>query len=449
MPYDGQPASKGGHADLIRNPQVKAFLSKCEVKAGPSDAEGEKIADTYHDAPKTEVLPELVVASDSSPFSEPVKKDFPSTQVGYVNVSLMGFDMCDYNGLQPQGSKFVDPHAVASFHRKAQKASFVLPGSNVRYGGKEKVQDGFRQAVFEQLSDDQTRIDSAGPNIVETMLHIEGGSIVVKKCPACGEEHIFPFNRKEMVMACPSCKADVYVTDSLRIHEQMSDFGDNTAAVTRFMNAAEHLQICALVYTMDMLDLDRLSNTAIIVDGPLALFGQPAKFHASIQAFYNAVFDRCRAAGKKPPLIMGLQKEGQVMEHARSLSRFLRPGTFQVISDDYRARYINGIEPDNTNFGNETYYGQDFIYKTDAGQIFDVCLAYPIAQKAAGFGKQKADLALYQDWLARAFKLIRHLEFDLYESAVVPIALAHRHASISLKPGGAMLNVLTKNHLGI
>lgn len=449
MPYDGQQASKGGHSDIIRNPEVQAFLDKCAYMRQPSAAEGEAIAATFHDAPKTDELPALVVASDSSPFSDPISRQFPSTQVGYVNVSLIAFDMGDFNGLQPKGSHFVDPHLVAEFHRKAKKVSFVLPGANVRYAGASSVQSGFRRAVYEQLSDERTKIDKNGCTLADTLLAIEGGKLPIEKCPACGQAHGFTFSKDEEVAACPSCAENVYMTDALRIHEQMSDFGDNTAAITRFMNAAEHLQICTLLKTMAENSLEALSKAAVMVDGPLALFGQPAKFHASIQSFYNQLFDRCRARGLAPPLIMGLQKEGQVMEHARSLAPYLRPGTFNVISDEYRATYINGIQPQNDNFGHETYYGQDFIYKTDAGQIFDVCLAYPISDKKdrSSFGKRKSDVALYEPWLARAFALIRHLEFDLYESAVVPVALAHRHASISLKPGGAMLEVLTKKHL--
>jgi len=449
MPYDGQQASKGGHSDIIRNPDVQAFLGKCAYMRQPSAAEGEAIAAGFAEAPKTDELPALVVASDSSPFSDPISRQFPSTQVGYVNVSLIAFDMQDFNGLQPQGSAFVDPHLVAEFHRKAKKVSFVLPGANVRYDGASSVQNGFRQAVYEQLSDERTKIDARGCTLADTLLAIEGGLIRIEKCPSCGAVHDFPFAKQEEVIACPGCGEKVFVTDALRIHEQMSDFGDNTAAITRFMNAAEHLQICTLLKTMAENSLEALSRAAVIVDGPLALFGQPAKFHASIQSFYNELFSKCFAAGLAPPLIMGLQKEGQVMEHARSIAPHLRPGTFQVVSDDYRAKYINGIQPLNDNFGHETYYGQDFIYKTDAGQIFDVCLAYPIADKKdrPSFGKRKSDVALYEPWLARAFALIRHLEFDLYESAVVPVALAHRHASISLKPGGAMLEVLTRKHL--
>jgi hypothetical protein len=449
MPYDGQQASKGGHSDIIRNPQVQEFLGNCAYMRQPSAAEGEAIAASFHEAPKTDELPALVIASDSSPFSDPISRQFPSTQVGYVNVSLIAFDMADFNGLQPKGSRFVDPHMIAEFHRKAKKVSFVLPGSNVRYAGASSVQNGFRLAVYEQLSDDRTRIDKNGCTLAETLLAIEAGKLVVQKCPNCGAARDFPFSRNEKVITCLNCSERVYLTDALRIHEQMSDFGDNTAAITRFMNAAEHLQICTLLKTMSENSLETLSNSAVMVDGPLALFGQPAKFHASLQAFYNELFDKCTSKGLPPPLIMGLQKEGQVMEHARSLAPYLKPGTFNVISDEYRARYINGIQPQNDNFGHETYYGQDFIYKTDAGQIFDVCLAYPIADKKdrAAFGKRKAEIALYAPWLARVFALIRHLEFDLYESAVVPVALAHRHASISLKPGGAMLEVLTKQHL--
>jgi hypothetical protein len=51
--------------------------------------------------------------------------------------------------------------------------------------------------------------------------------------------------------------------------------------------------------------------------------------------------------------------------------------------------------------------------------------------------------------LAKAFSLIRYFEFDLYENAVVPIALAHRHASISLVPGGKVLDLVTRAGLGI
>jgi len=220
--------------------------------------------------------------------------------------------------------------------------------------------------------------------------------------------------------------------------------------MTRFMNATEHLLLANLVKELADSDMEGLSKCAVMIDGPLALFGQPAKYHASLQRFYNDIFERCKTVGRTPPLILGLQKDGQVMEHARSLAPFLKNGTYRPITDDYRANFINGISPLTENFGHETYYGQDFIYKTDSGRIFDVCLAYPFVDKQnrRDFAKMKAEVAHYEPWIARAFALIRHLESDLYENATVPTVLAHRHASISLKPGGTLLDLLTKQYLG-
>lgn len=449
MPYDGQQASKRGHVDLVKNKDVEDFLSNCEYLKAPNNETVEKIAATYLEAPKTDSLPKLVVASDASAYSGSINDKFPSTQVGYVKLSLMAFDMADYNGLTVPGIPFVEPYKLAELHNSGRAIAFTLPGSNVRYRGL-RVQDGFRLSIYEQLSGDRTKLRLDGCSIKDMLYHIEGGAIEFDKCPSCGESHGFQFRDPNDIIRCPKCDADVYVTDSLRIHEQISDHGDNGAAITRFMNAVEHLQLAAVIKAMADNNLDALSETAIMLDGPLALFGQPARYHSSIQAFYHSIFQKCIDAGKQPPLIIGMQKEGMVMEHARSLAPFLKDGTYCAISDHYRAEFINGIAPLTDNFGHETYYGQDFIYKTDSGRVFDVCLAYPFADKKdrKGFAVKKADPVNYEPWIARAFALIRHLEFDLYRDAVVPIALAHRHASISLKPGGTLLDVLTKKHLG-
>ena len=105
-----------------------------------------------------------------------------------------------------------------------------------------------------------------------------------------------------------------------------------------------------------------------------------------------------------------------------------------------------------SNFGNETCYGQDFLFKTERGRIFNFALPYPFLDKTAGgggagFARVKADLTNYGGLIERACDLIRHFEMDLYDNAIVPAALAHRHASISLSPGGKVLNLLLRSGL--
>lgn len=58
-------------------------------------------------------------------------------------------------------------------------------------------------------------------------------------------------------------------------------------------------------------------------------------------------------------------------------------------------------------------------------------------------------MAGYGDRIGRAFDVVREFEFDLYENSVIPIALAHRHASISLVPGGKVLDLVTRVALGV
>jgi hypothetical protein len=93
--------------------------------------------------------------------------------------------------------------------------------------------------------------------------------------------------------------------------------------------------------------------------------------------------------------------------------------------------------------------GQDFIFKTEKGNVFTVGLPYPAAQKSgsADFAQLKVDLQRYGEQIGRAFDVVRHFELDLYENAVIPVALAHRHASISLTPGGRVLDLVTRNGL--
>ena len=89
MPYPREQASKGGHSDFIRNPDVKQFLESCSYLREPSDSEAQAIAGLYQPAPigEPKMLPLAVVASDASKSDAPINNKLPSTQVGFLKVS--------------------------------------------------------------------------------------------------------------------------------------------------------------------------------------------------------------------------------------------------------------------------------------------------------------------------------------------------------------------------
>jgi hypothetical protein len=214
----------------------------------------------------------------------------------------------------------------------------------------------------------------------------------------------------------------------------------------------EHLMLAGFILQVFDAQPQALSDIAFVLDGPLALFGEPAKLHPRLQKLIFRVNERLAKMGLQPMLVLGLQKTGGVMDHARLLERFLPVGVLRVVDDEYRSQYITGGDSPAANFGNETYYGQDFLFKTERGRIFNFAIPYPFADKTIdgggrGFAKAKVDLAHYGSLVERACDLIRHFEMDLYDNAIVPVALAHRHASISLVPGGKVLDLLVRSGL--
>ena len=459
MPYGNQTADKRGHADFIRNPDVQAFMQDCVFLKEPSNAEAERIARTYGPAPAGQPprLPGFVVASDASKNESSLQDKLPSTQIGFIKVSHVLILMDKYQELVDPRSRFVDPFKVAELHRQAQPITFVLPGSNVQYKGAPTVRDGFRQAVYDQLTADRR----AGGNrmvLTETLLTLNDDQLTIEKCPVvtCQQDisHLV-FNKRQPTHTCTHCTGTVYATDWLRLHEGISDFGDNASAMTRMMNAVEHLLLAGLVLEMLAGNPAALGKVAFVMDGPLALFGEPAKLHPRLMKLFHRANAKLAELGLEPLLVMGLQKTGIVMDHARLLQRFLNQiypgqGVLRVIDDQYRHEFITGSDNPAENFGHESYYGQDFLFKTEKGRIFNFALPYPFPAKDGrrdDFARRKVEATRYGSLLERACDLIRHFELDLYDDAIVPVALAHRHASISLMPGGKMLDLLAREGL--
>jgi hypothetical protein len=189
---------------------------------------------------------------------------------------------------------------------------------------------------------------------------------------------------------------------------------------------------------------------AFFIDGPLAIFGNPAWMHRSIMIFLQEINRKLEKYGQPPLTVIGLQKTGQVVDHVTLIDRFIPKNRILAINDEYRYQYIlSGRDPSGQGFGFETYYGQDFIYKTESGRTFVFALPYPYASKdtpGIDFIKAKIKFENYPQ-LTKALKLITYLESDLYENAIVPIALAHRFTAISFRPGGRVLDLLTRDAL--
>lgn len=462
MPYENEYAHKTSHMHFVKNPEVLAFLDNCEYLTVPSDEEAQQMAAYFLPPTRDESrpLPEMALAIDGSPYESSKDDRLPSTKIGYLKVGAILFSLEQFNSLR--NGRFVDPFRVATLQDNNTTLSFVLPSANVKLKGKANVRDSFRAALDAQFLSKATRFDDKNhhTSLRSTLFHLayrrpgklksrDPFHLKIHACPTCKDGPV-EVEDKEDAQFCPFCGAEVYPTDCLRLWEEVSDYQSNYTALSRLMTVLEHLLPIHYIRFVADRALFTLTRIAFFLDGPLAIYGPSAWLHRSIMIYLHEINAKLMRQNQPPLLIIGLQKTGQIVDHVNMIDRYIPPDRLFCIDDDYRYKFIlANRDPSANGYGSETYYGQDFIFKTRNGRTFVFALPYPYASKDApdsDFIKEKVDWRRYP-MLPVAVRLIEHLESDLYRNAVVPIALAHRYTAISLQPGGRVLDLLTKRVL--
>lgn len=73
-------------------------------------------------------------------------------------------------------------------------------------------------------------------------------------------------------------------------------------------------------------------------------------------------------------------------------------------------------------------------------------MLYPVDSRDIKFGDIVFDYKNYKN-LNTILNLVNDISIDLYEDAILPVALAHKYAAISLNPGTNILEIFIKKHL--
>lgn len=238
MPYEGEFASKSAHSDIVRNPEVAAFLEECEFLKPPSDAEAQAMTSRFVVPPPTEGvdLGTKVIAVDGSPYEASKDDMLPSTKIGYVQIGCVLIDMARFDSLREGGSGFVDPFRVAQLQEDNRRLIFPLPSANMHWQNKGSVRDSFRAVVDAHLFSEKTRFASDDPttSLRTTLFHLAAlrpgnmGSgdpevLLLHRCPVCGVGPV-PVTDTEDPQTCPNCGEQVYPSDVLRLWEEVSDY---------------------------------------------------------------------------------------------------------------------------------------------------------------------------------------------------------------------------------
>lgn len=454
MSYPSEFASKLAYVPLVRNDCVRQFLAECStVGKGPGPAPIESAFVPIQSLP--DLSPELqVIAYDGSRWEAAVEARRNSALLGFIQIGQVRFKLGEFLSLR--GRTPVDPLAVASLHSQRRLVDLVLPSARIRWREHGTVRDSFRAAVHEYFRQPLGEGRDPLVNRLYELAAVRPGplstgdpqTLRLHRCPSCGEGPL-DLRRSPDRQTCPECGSIIYPTDCLRLHEEVQEVESNENVMTRLMTALEHLLIYDHVRQTAERDIRAIASNVWFVDGPLALFGPASWLHAPLQHAYAELNHQLEASDLGPLLLIGVQKTGQLAEHARRIRPQVPVRSFYPLDDQYRySRVVTSRAPNSAGFGRQSYYGQDFLFRSASGRIHVFSLPYPSATKTdSDFDQIKTDHTQYPQ-LPVMLAMIERLVSSRHPDALVPTLLAHRVTALSRRPGGRVLELFSRSHIG-
>ena len=444
MPYEGEYAKHRSIARIVNDPGVKYLLDGCRKKE--SCGEGDMRPRSSQMKPSA-VVPTYIIAIDGGNQEIAVQNGYPGAEASFITVSSVLMDVALMQRLD--ADRPVDPVAFRTIE-SSSSINAVLPGTNVIYKDNDSAVASFRQVLFESLERWSAWPESGAENLLITfealMAHRAdiAGRCPYEDCP----DDLRPFRRGAGIYECACAqRRRVYSTDSLRIHEGLAPGGSSGKAFGEVRQVLEHLWLVHVLRMMEQRDmLPLLSQVALVLDGPLAIYGHPAWLSTCIYRELKRMNSRLRERGLPDLLVMGIEKSGNFVNHLESLdiSRdgrkdYLPRQTAYLLDDQYIKENIV-LSDSSLLYGHNTYYGRKLFYKTRNGAR--------IVSNIASLDEQHRDSRTAEDKqyprLADALALLDRLESSRYPNAVIPLSVAHAEAALPLNTGKKVLEELAR-----
>lgn len=469
MPYQGEKASKLGHTPIILNPYIKESISTYKVGFNPNDG----IKDILSNMTEINVGEHNlyhIFSVDGSYVDVPVNDKYPSARIGFIQFSMNLIKLYENSEVEQDG--MINPIEYNKL-MEAHTQSLDLPIYNTTVCDYNTLRDSIRFKISEHLEKLKT-YDEKGVSVLDTLYEIisekefkNNFKCINSSCETNSKDKDSiefskkDFNNKYKESKCKCCGEKLYLIDYLRLHEIVEEEFGATGVLSRVCRVLEQLYPINFIMNLLMSDeaenvkFEALSKIGFMLDGPLAIYGEPAKLHKSIHRYLLKVNKELISRGFNPLIYFGITKTGTIVDHIKSTLDYikyniskpeddLRPKRkLLVISDNYRFKNIHP-PTQNPPFGKETYYGQDMVYFDDQSNFYVINVMYPLEKSDRNFKDNKFNLDIYTQ-ISKIANLLETLQVDLYDMALLPIVLGHKYASISYNPGASSLAEFGKN----
>ncbi|HGM3220060.1 TPA: hypothetical protein ACKOG4_002207 [Clostridioides difficile] len=469
MPYQGEKASKLGHTPIILNPDIKESIETYKVGFNPNDGIKDILSNmTNINTEKNNLY--HIFSVDGSYVDVPVDDRYPSARIGFIQFSMNLIRLYENSEVEKNG--MINPVEYNKL-MEAHTQSLDLPIYNTTVGNYNTLRDSIRFKISEHLEKLKT-YDEKGVSVLDTLYEIisekefkKNFKCINLSCETNNQDKDRvefsknDFNNKHKESICKCCGEKLYLIDYLRLHEIVEEEFGATGVLSRVCRVLE--QLYPINFIMNLLTsceaenvkFEALSKIGFMLDGPLAIYGEPAKLHKSIHRYLIGVNRELISRGFNPLIYFGITKTGSIVDHVKSTIDHIKYKTSKaeedllpkrkllIISDSYRFKYIHP-PTQNPPFGKETYYGQDIVYFDSKSNFYVINVMYPLEKNDINFKVNKFNIDSY-DQIDKIANLLETLEVDLYDIALLPIVLGHKYASISYNPGASSLAEFGKN----
>ena len=445
MPHEGEFAHYEPLRRIVESERVRALLGNYRVRErADSESQGGLLK---ADVQATDWLPKWVLAIDGSYTEVDIRNGFPGAKAAYLAVASVMLDvgkMRELDKMRPANPK------VFRTLEEVESLDCALPGANIVYINQTSAQSSLRKALFQVF--ETKAIDPDCESLLDTyeaLLAYKPASIRPQQCPYddCrmrSREYIQ--NIGEYQCGCELSRS-LYSTDALRIYERMQEAGSNGAIYGEAMQVFERIWVIHLLRTLEAKELLRsVRKIAIVLDGPLAVFGQPAWISQAIRQELWRLNDLVNQQTGEDILLLGIEKTGLFVDHLAMLDQNERgeannlpSGSAWLLTDEYIKKNI--IFSDSTKpYGEDTYFGRKLFYKTKTGALITASLPF---LREDHRDLIRAEISQFPR-LADAMGLIDQLISSRYPNALVPLVSANAEASIPLHLGNRVLEEVAR-----
>lgn len=436
-------ASKSSHSHVINNEEVKRFLEMCDL---PKTSDQVELASQYlHPVQYPRHNPiENIVAADGGWRMVPVRKSFPSSTLTFFQFGALWLKAKDLQELQD--IPFISTEAIGKL-KDLQRHALVFPTKNLPLKGGADMLFTVRKTIY-----DFFRKNQANSGQEDTFFHTLRWFIFreydprgiktypLSKCPSCNEKDIqltlAEFKNDGFSTPCPNCKEQLFLTDVFRFHELVDEELGAGGMISYLANVIEHILLLHIIRWIIGYKSSILGKFFFIKDGPLAFFGQTAYLHKPMRDLFIYLEQHHNL------FMAGLEKTGAFVDHAHEIKNRIPKGHVYFLSNHHIYTYILAGDPDNSPpYADTSYYSSKMIFRSRDDKLYVVS----IPNKSSEVYRDPKLEDMHN--LMEILDMVEKLKCDMYDDALIPVALANKLISLSDHPSSKLLERFAKGQV--